>query len=76
MKKMLFLSVALTLMCTAAACASTTVEYNETETQEEEKTSAEDPIEVADNTESFASGPAIIEVSEFMESMCTDGEAN
>lgn len=51
-------------------------EYDSLWEEEEEKTSAEDPIEVADNTESFASGPAIIEVSEFMESMCTDGEAN
>ena len=51
-------------------------EYDSLWEEEEEKTSAEDPIEVADNTESFASGPAIIEVSEIMESVCTDGEAN
>ena len=33
---------------------------------EEEKTEYEDPMEVADNTEAFASGPAVVDVEDTM----------
>ena len=40
--------------------------------EEEEKAPAEDPAEIADNTESFASGPVIVEVADTMESVETE----
>ena len=44
-------------------------EYDSLWEEEEEKSPAKDPSEVADNTEAFASGPAIVEVAETMESV-------
>lgn len=42
-------------------------EYDSLWEEEEEKVSAEDPTEIADNTEAFSSGPTIVEVSDIME---------
>lgn len=44
-------------------------EYDSLWEEEEEKAPTDSPIEIADNTESFASGPAIVEVAEVMESV-------
>ena len=37
--------------------------------EEEEKAPAEDPTEIADDAETFASGPAVVEVADTMESV-------
>ena len=37
--------------------------------EEEEKAPAEDPTEIADNAEAFASGPAVVDVADTMESV-------
>ena len=47
-------------------------EYDSLWEEEEEKATAEDPTEIADNTESFDSGPEIIEVADTMESVETE----
>ena len=44
-------------------------EYDSLWEDDEEKTVAEDPTEVADNAEAFASGPAIVEVADTMASV-------
>ena len=44
-------------------------EYDSLWKDKEEKTPVEDPTEIADNAEAFASGPAIVEVEETMESV-------
>lgn len=48
-------------------------EYDSLWEEEEEKVSAEDPTEIADNTEAFSSGPAIVEVSDIMERVSDSG---
>ena len=42
-------------------------EYDSLWEDEEKKASVEEPTEVADNAEAFASGPAIVEVQDVME---------
>ena len=44
-------------------------EYDSLWEDEEEKTPAEDPMEIANDAESFASGPAIVEVEDIMASV-------
>ena len=44
-------------------------EYESLWKDEEEKAPGKDPMEVADHAEAFASGPAIVEVEDIMESM-------
>ena len=44
-------------------------EYDSLWEDDEEKTVAEDPTEIADNTEAFASGPEIVEVADTMASV-------
>ena len=44
-------------------------EYDSLWEDDEEKTVTEDPTEIADNTESFASGPAIVEVEDTIASV-------
>ena len=44
-------------------------EYDSLWEEEEEKAPAEDPAEIADNAEAFASGPAVVEVADIMESV-------
>jgi len=41
-------------------------EYDSLWDDEEEKTSCEDPMEAADNTEAFSNGPAIVDVADTM----------
>mgnify|MGYP003506059861 CR=1 FL=1 len=43
--------------------------FRKRQEEEEEKAPAEDPTEIADNAEAFASGPAVVEVTDTMESV-------
>lgn len=47
-------------------------EYDSLWEEEEEKATAEEPTEIADNTECFDSGPAIVEVEDVMESVSAE----
>ena len=47
-------------------------EYDSLWKEEEEKTPAKDPAEIADDAETFAFGPVIVEVADIMESVETE----
>ena len=47
-------------------------EYDSLWEDEEDKTAQEDPMEIADNAEVFADGPAIVEVADTMENTVTE----